>query len=226
MNIFCIIPARGGSKGVPRKNLKQFLNKPLLAHSIEYSLKGNQVSRTFVTTDNPEIAGVSLQAGAEVIERPQSISGDSATTESAILHAFEWWSEREMNPDIVVLLQATSPLRPPGSLDQALNHFMQNGFDSLLSVSPTHRFFWSLDGKHATAEYDYVNRPRRQDMGDSDIRYVENGSLYIFTRDHFQKSGNRLGGSIGYTIFPEEYSLEIDTELDFQLLENMAAKLG
>ncbi|NQV14044.1 acylneuraminate cytidylyltransferase family protein [bacterium] len=226
MKIFCIIPARGGSKGVPRKNLKSFLGKPLLAHSIEYSASSKQVSRTFVTTDDSEIASVSIQSGAEVIERPAGISGDSATTESALAHAFEWWAERDLKPDIVVLLQATSPLRPVRSLDKALSHFVENRFDSLLSISPTHRFFWSLEGIQAKAEYDFLNRPRRQEIDSNDLRYIENGSLYIFTSAHFKNTGNRLGGSIGYTIFPGEYSLEIDTEMDFQLLENMAAKLG
>jgi len=225
MNIFCIIPARGGSKGVPRKNIHPFLGEPLITHSIKYGLNAKLVTDVFVSTDDAEIAEISSSAGAKIIQRPADLSGDNASTESAVSHALSWWEQTDMLPDIVVLLQATSPLRPSGSLDKALSHFQEQGFDSLLSISPTHRFFWRIDGKQAKAEYDFANRPRRQDMTEADIRYLENGSLYIFTRSHFMKQRNRLGGDIGYTVFSEEYSLEIDTELDFRLLENMAEKL-
>ncbi len=226
MNIFCIIPARGGSKGLPRKNIRPFLGEPLITHSIKYGLSSELVTRVFVSTDDAEIGEISTRSGASIIQRPAELSGDNASTESAITHAFSCWEEAGIIPDIVVLLQATSPLRPKGSLDMALTHFLDLGFDSLLSISPTHRFFWRIDGKQAKAEYDYINRPRRQDMTEADIRYVENGSLYIFSRTHFLKHGNRLGGNIGYTVFPEEYSVEIDTELDLKLLANIAAKLG
>ncbi len=226
MEIYCIIPARGGSKGVPQKNIKPFLGQPLIAHSIQYAKDAKQVTDVFVSTDDDKIATIAEEHGAKIIPRPSELSGDSATTESAITHAIQWWEEKGILPDIVVLLQATSPLRPPGSLDQALIHFQEQHFDSLLSISPTHRFFWRIEGQEAMAEYDYVHRPRRQDMTEADIRYVENGSLYIFTRAHFDSLGNRLGGKIGYTIFPEEYSPEIDSKHDFLLLENMARDLG
>ena len=225
MDIFCIIPARGGSKGVPKKNIKPFLGQPLITHSIEYANSSELVNRVFVSTDDDAIADIARQAGAEIITRPKDIAGDTASTESAIGHALSWWQAKGLSPDIIVLLQATSPLRPTGSLDQALRHFQNQHFDSLLSISPTHRFFWTINGAEAQAEYDYQHRPRRQDMTAADIRYVENGSLYIFTVDHFNSSGNRLGGRIGYTIFPEAYSPEIDTLSDFTLLEKMAGDL-
>lgn len=225
MEIFCIIPARGGSKGVPQKNIRPFLDQPLITHSIEYAINSKLVTRVFVSTDDEQITSISQQAGAKIIPRPAEISGDTATTESAIDHALSWWQNLGLIPDIIVLLQPTSPLRPTGSLDQALQHFQDQGFDSLLSISPTHRFFWKVEGAEARAEYDYKNRPRRQDMDNADIRYVENGSVYIFTRKHFAKTKNRLGGRIGYTVFPEEYSPEIDTLTDFALIEKIAANL-
>ena len=126
-----------------------------------------------------------------------------------------------------MLLQVTSPLRPNGSLDKALNHFTKGRYDSLLSISPTHRFFWRVkDDNTAYAEYDYLNRPLRQDMKLEDMRYLENGSLYIFTRKHFEKTGNRLGGKIGYVKWPEEYSIEIDTPLDFICAEQIYKNLN
>ncbi len=225
MSIFCIIPARGGSKGVPHKNISPFLGKPLITHSIHYALESKLVDRVFVSTDDDQISRISKAAGADIISRPASIAGDTATTESAISHAIEWWQEQKLTPDIIVLLQATSPLRPRNSLDLALEKFQGGGFDSLLSISPTHRFFWKIDGQIAVAEYDFMNRPRRQDMAEADIRYVENGSVYIFSLDHFKRTGNRLGGKTGYTIFPEEFSPEIDTSSDFTLLEEIAKNL-
>jgi len=197
----------------------------LISHTIKYALASKFVDGVFVSTDDEEISKISTSDGAQVIPRPAEIAGDTATTESAISHAIGWWQEQNLTPDIIVLLQATSPLRPTGSLDEALDKFKDGGFDSLLSISPTHRFFWSVNGKVARAEYDFMNRPRRQDMNEADIRYVENGSVYIFSLDHFQRTENRLGGKIGYTIFPEEFSPEIDIPSDFTLLEEIAENL-
>ncbi len=216
MNIIAIIPARGGSKGLPGKNIREFAGRPLIVHSIEHALNTPQIDTVYVSTDDSEIARISKNSGAVVIDRPAGISGDTATTESAIEHAL---SVMNPNPDIVVLLQPTSPARPDNAVRDALKKFTEGNYDSLLSISPTHRFFWKVDGDVAVAEYDYLNRPRRQDIKPEDIRYVENGSLYIFTYSHFLKYKNRLGGKIGYVIFPEEYSGEIDSQADFSSLE-------
>ena len=215
--ITAFIPARGGSKTIPGKNIKEFAGKPLIVHSIEYALQSKLIEEVVVSTDNSKITRIANSAGARVINRPEELATDTATTESAIHHYLNKFSKK---PDIVVLLQATSPLRPKGSLDKALTHFTNGGYDSLLSISPTHRFFWRVkEDKTAYAEYDYLKRPRRQDMKPEDMRYVENGSLYIFTREHFEKTENRLGGKIGYVEWPEDYGMEIDTEVDFQCVE-------
>jgi len=217
MNIIVIIPARGGSKGLPRKNIRSFNNIPLVVHSINYAKECNLVDTIYVSTDDDEIASISSEYGATIIERPQELSGDSATTESAIDHVL---STLEAKPEIIILLQPTSPFRPKNSLKIALDKFIQNNFDSLLSISPTHHFFWSIDeNDNINAKYDYLNRPRRQDLKKENIRFVENGSLYIFTYNHFKSMKNRLGGKIGYIEFDEKYSHEIDTALDFKFLE-------
>lgn len=219
-----IIPARGGSKGIPKKNIQTFLDKPLIVHSIEYALEASRIDKVFVSTDDEEIAKIGTAAGAGIIRRPAELAADTATTESAIAHALEILAANNDLPEIIILLQATSPLRPKGSLDAALEKFMAGSFDSLLSVSPTHRFFWKLQGEEAIPQYDYLNRPRRQDMEPDEIHHIENGSLYIFTRTHFEQSGNRLGGRIGHVVFDEEYSLEIDNWTDFKLLEEIATR--
>ena len=217
--ITAFIPARGGSKGIPSKNIKEFAGKPLIVHSIEYALESNLIEEVVVSTDDAKITRIANSAGARVISRPEELATDTSTTESAIHHYLNKFSKK---PDIVVLLQATSPLRPKGSLDKALKHFNKGRYDSLLSISPTHRFFWRVKNDDtAYAEYDYLNRPLRQDMKLEDMRYLENGSLYIFFRKHFEKMDNRLGGKIGYVAWPEEYSIEIDTSLDFEFVEKI-----
>ena len=217
--ITAFIPARGGSKGVPNKNIKEFAGKPLIVHSIEYALNCSQIDEVVVSTDDDNIAEIARKAGARIVNRPPELSTDSSTTESAIHHFVNKFNKK---PDILVLLQPTSPYRPKRSLENAISHFTENEFDSLLSIIPTHRFFWRVKDDQTTfAEYDYLNRPHRQDLKREDIRYMENGSLYIFTRRHFDKTGNRLGGKIGYVEWPEEYSIEIDTLLDFDMVEKI-----
>ena len=218
-NITALIPARGSSKTLPGKNIKEFAGKPLIIHSIEYALESKFVDEVVVSTDDSKISKISRDAGAAIIKRPDELSTDTATTESSVEH---YLNSRSKKPDIIVLLQATSPLRPKNSLDEAITYFIKEKFDSLLSISQTHRFFWRVkEDKTAYAEYDYLNRPRRQDLQPVDMRFIENGSLYIFTREHFEKTGNRLGGKIGYVEWPEDYSMEIDTEIDFQCVEKI-----
>ena len=217
--ITVFIPARGGSKGVPNKNRKEFAGKPLIEHSIEYALESKLINEVVVSTDDSKILKIAKDVGASVIHRPPELSTDIASTESAIDH---YLSLCKLKPEIIVLLQATSPLRPKGSIDKSLEHFQKGEYDSLLSICPTHRFFWRVkDDKTAYAEYDYLNRPRRQDLGRENMRFIENGSMYIFTYKHFKKTGCRLGGKIGYVEWPEEYGLEIDTPKDFEIVEKL-----
>ncbi|NOZ07795.1 MAG: acylneuraminate cytidylyltransferase family protein [FCB group bacterium] len=219
MKILAFIPARGGSKGVPGKNIREFAGKPLIVHSIEQALETPMIDEVVLSTDDRKIAVIAQNAGARVIERPAEISGDTASTESAIAHAISVFKSEDASPDILVLMQATSPLRPPNALTAALEKFILHRFDSLVTLTPTHRFLWGISGEKAVPRYDFMNRPRRQDIKTEDATYVETGSFYIFTRRHFETTGNRLGGEIGYYILPEEYGYEIDTITDFLMLE-------
>tara|TARA_B100001750_G_C15230068_1_gene457637 strand:- start:15 stop:701 length:687 start_codon:yes stop_codon:yes gene_type:complete len=218
-NIIAIIPARGGSKGIPKKNIINFLGKPLMVHSIDYAKSSNLISDIYLSTDDSDIAKIGLDNGAKIINRPLSISGDEASTESALLHVLE---NINNNPDVIILLQPTSPLRPRNNLDKVLEHFFSNNYDSLLSISPTHRFFWKINEENAIPKYDFNNRPRRQDIKLEDINYIENGSLYISTYENLITNNNRLGGNIGYVIFDEKYSYEIDSMTDLKFLEALS----
>ena len=216
--IIAIIPARGGSKGIPNKNIIDFLGKPLIAHTIEYVKQSTLVSEIYVSTDNKRISDISKQLNVQIIDRPKSISGDNATTESTIEHALQVIPKVE----IIILLQATSPLRPKNSLDTAIKSFLDNKYDSLLSISPNHDFIWKINGNECVPQYNIDKRVRRQDILKSNKLYRENGSIYICSKKFFLKSKNRLGGKIGYIIFDDIYGYEIDEHKDLNLLQKLS----
>jgi YrbI family 3-deoxy-D-manno-octulosonate 8-phosphate phosphatase len=221
-SVLAIIPARGGSKGIPRKNVMPFLGKPLLVHSIEHARRSPSVTRVVVTTDDPEIAGVARQNGAEVVDRPAGISGDTATSESALLHVLDHLREVERDePELVVFLQATSPVRRSGDVQGAIDALAQEGADSLFSACPAHGFVWRLhEGRLEPLTYNHRNRPRRQDIGED---LVENGSIYAFRPWVLRKHNSRLGGKIAvYRMDPFD-SFQIDEPGDIERLERLAS---
>mgnify|MGYP000163561678 CR=1 FL=1 len=214
-----IIPARGGSKGVVGKNIKLFLGVPLLTHSIRHSLESSRVRATYVTTDDAQIAAVAREAGATVIPRPPELSGDRASSESALLHALH--SISELRADVVervIFLQATSPLRRTGEVNLALDTFDLSRAESLVSVCPSHDFLWqpcATNGARAI-NYQPASRPRRQDM---EPAFRENGSIYIFDRIGFLAERCRLFGRVALHQMPPIYGHQIDTADDWMTLE-------
>jgi CMP-N,N'-diacetyllegionaminic acid synthase len=217
LNVIALIPARGGSKGVPRKNIRPLLDLPLIAHSILDAKQSKLVDRVYVSTDDPEISAVSLKYGAEIIHRPDAIAGDTATSESALIHALAEIEKAGTQPELIVFLQCTSPLRTGLELDRAIEQFRTEQADSLLSVTPTHRFLWEQrDGIAKSINYDYRDRQRRQDMNP---QFMENGSIYIFKPWVLTELGNRLGGKISLFVMDEEQSWEIDSIADFEYVE-------
>ena len=151
MKVLAIIPARGGSKAIPRKNLVEFGGKPLIAWSIEHARDCRHIDRTVVSTDDAvEIAEISRLWGAEIVERPPHLSTDTAGSEAALVHVLDTLEKDGYVPDLVVFLQATSPLRGPGDLNEAIEALLAEGADSLVSVGPFHGFVWEIaQGKGA-----------------------------------------------------------------------------
>lgn len=219
-NFIAIIPARGGSKGLPRKNILPLSGEPLIVHSIQQALASRQISATYVTTDDSEIADISSAAGAEVILRPDDLSGDKATSESALLHVLsQIEGDGIIMPHAVVFLQCTSPVRPNNDIDRAIDRFRDARADSLLSVVENHRFFWKEEnGVVKSANYDYRNRQRRQDFGNN---FVENGSIYISKTEGLREHNNRLFGKVCPYIMGPESAYEIDNALDFTVVETI-----
>jgi CMP-N,N'-diacetyllegionaminic acid synthase len=219
MRTAAIIPARGGSKGLKNKNIHPVAGLPLLGWSVLQALDAEHVDQVFVTTDDSAIAEVAREYGAEVIDRPQEISGDKATSESALLHALEVIAERHgAEPETVVFLQATSPLRKPGDIDRAIELFRRDGADSLISVTRADDLtIWEQRGESwNSVNFDYRNRGMRQDRPS---QYIENGSIYLFTPSVLREFGNRIGQKL--SVYPMEFwqTWEIDTIEEVDLVE-------
>lgn len=220
--VITIIPARGGSKGIVGKNIRLLSGKPLIAHSIIDSLDAQLVDRTFVSTDDDQIASISKEYQAEIIKRPAEFASDTASSESALIHGLLEIEKKGIEPELIVFLQCTSPLRSGKDIDRAIIQLREENADSLLSVSPSHRFLWNIvEGVAQSINYDYQNRQRRQDMNP---QYMENGSIYIFKPWVLKELNNRLGGKISLFIMEEEQSHEIDSLQDFEYIEFLLSK--
>ncbi len=219
-SIIAIIPARGGSKGIPRKNIKKLGSKPLIAYTIEEALKSKCLDHVFVSTEDPEIANISKEYGAQVIDRPASLAKDTSKTVDAVLHAIEYLERDGIHPHTVVLLQPTSPLRDVEDIDAAVNLFLDNECDSVISVcEPDHSPFWcfTISGKYLKPILDKkFDDTRRQDLP----RVVTpNGAIYISSPETIRRyKGFQRDRIIPYCM-PPERSIDIDKPLDFTIAE-------
>ena len=219
MNVLAVIPARGGSIGIPKKNLRLLAGKPLVAHTILHALKARHVNRVVVSTDDEEIVTVSRQYGAEVVSRPPELSGDKASSESALLHVLDVLEETEgYCPDILVFLQCTSPLTVPEDIDGIIGALVDEGADSALAVTPFHHFLWQWDSNgHAVGiNHDTSVRLRRQERAPE---YLETGAVYAMRTAGFRKAGHRFFGKTTKYVMPRERSLEIDDPVDLYLAD-------
>ena len=216
-NNIAIILARGGSKTIPKKNIKNFCGKPLIAWSIEQAKKTKNIHDVWVSSDDKKILSISKKFGAKIILRPKSLSTSKSSSVSGWIHAINE-IEKTRKIDIVVALQATSPIRESSDLESSVQKFSRNNFDSMFSASKIGDFYiWRKKGKsYSSINYDFRNRPRRQDFEE---QYVENGSFYIFKPKTIKKFENQLGGKIGIFLMDFWKSFEIDDYEDFKFLK-------
>lgn len=226
MRTVAIIPARGGSVGVPGKNTIKFCGLPLIAYSIVAARDSEYVDEVYVTSDSLEILRIAKKYGAKTIKRPEKISGNRATAESALSHALDE-IERKEPVDLVTFLQPTSPLRKPDDIDNMIREFRSTDCDSSFSAIPADDFYvWNFDKENGLIDsvtYDWTNRQRRQDF-DGNL-YLENGSIYVFKPEVLRKNNNRLGGDkIGVYKMEKWQQYEIDVREDIEICEYFMTK--
>ncbi len=210
-NFIALIPLRGGSKSIPDKNIRHIAGKPLCAWVLEAACQSGVFSQVVVSTDSPKIAEVVRRLGlpVDILDRPAEFATDSASTESVMLHA-----AKELEFDVLVTIQATSPLVIPEDFKRAQKLFDAGGYDSLLTAVRTRRFFWNDDG--TALNYAPQQRPRRQDFSGS---LMENGAFYFTKRTALENTGCRLGGRIGIYEMADSTAVEIDEPEDWAVVE-------
>lgn len=237
MSILAIIPARGGSKGLPRKNVRPLCGRPLLAWSIDAAIESRHVTDILVSTDSDEIRASALMAGASVLRRPAALATDEATTDAVLVHVVQEQALRGARPDLVVLLQPTVPVRVPGLVDACIERLLERAADSLLTGYPLHFCWWNESPEYRydpatkpsgtgrplppTWRSQCPRRPRRQDMSHRELMWAEDGSVYVTRTGLLEQAGARLGGH--QELFETERTVDIDTEEDFVMAEALMA---
>lgn len=213
--IAAIILARGGSKGIPSKNITEFCGKPLIAWTIEQCLEAN-ISDVYVSSDSHEILEISRRYGATPLTRPLEISGDLSTSEDGWLHALDVIESGGKGFDWCLAPQVTSPLRHSTDILKGIDLAFSGKYDSLFSCCVAEDLFiWRHEsGAYNSVNYNWKNRKRRQDFGK---QFVENGSFYLFQPNFLRVHKNRLGGKIGVVEMEFWKMFEIDSKDDLRL---------
>lgn len=201
-----LIPARGGSKGIPKKNLILLKGKPLIQYTIESSIKSN-IDEVWVSSDSEEILDLSTKLGAKTILRPDELATDQSASEDALIHF-----SQNVDFEKLIFLQATCPQTTSEDINMCIK--LLDEFDSVLTVAELHQNIWS----NFKPMYDINDRKRRQDK---DSLYLETGAIFGTHRSHLIKTRNRLSGNIGFHLVPKYRSFDIDTFEDLAIVEKL-----
>jgi CMP-N,N'-diacetyllegionaminic acid synthase len=222
MNI-AIITARGGSKGLPRKNVLSVAGVPLIGLTIQAALESETIHRVFVTTEDEEIKTVSLQFGAEIIDRPLELAADSTGSDAVLEHAIEQLITKDLKFDTVILLQPTSPLRTYKHINEAIQIFNQKKADCVISVfepshTPVKAYIEKNDGKIVGLYEPGAPYARRQDLPRS---YQPNGAIYVFAVNKFIQQKKIPRDNVFPYVMSELQSVDIDTYEDLVHVEQL-----
>jgi CMP-N-acetylneuraminic acid synthetase len=217
--ILAVIPARGGSKGIKRKNIRELAGKPLLVYSIEAALKSKYIDKVVVSTEDNSIAEIAKRYGADIIKRPLKLALDESPQIETIFHVLETLKPRQFQ--IIILLQPTSPLRTYQDIDNAIENFLGKDCQSLVSVCTSHKELWSLKIEKGYLKPifpgNYLKR-RRQNLP---TIYVPNGAIFISDVENLRKFKGFYSDKTLPFVMPLERSIDIDTEFDFILAETL-----
>lgn len=220
MKKVAIIPLRKGSKGIPGKNKKKLLGRPLFSWVLSEA-NFSELDEVYVFTDDQEILSYiekeyTWASKIKGLLRNTENANDTASTESAMI---EFAEKINYDFDILCLLQATSPLTQREDINKAIEQIEKHKKEAALSVVKTHRFTWNSDG--TPQNYDVYNRPRRQDF---EGLLMENGAVYVTTKESFLQTQNRVSGAIGLVEMAEDTLMEIDSISDWTIIENLLAE--
>ena len=218
--VVAVIPARGGSKGVPGKNLRRVAGVSLIARAVAAAFAAESIDHVYVSTDDAAIAAAARAAGATVIDRPTELATDTASSEAALTHALEQlgWAA-----DVLVFIQATSPFVDPVDLDAAVARVIDDECDVVFAARRTHAFLWRLTDSGAIGvNHDASVRLRRQDM---EPQFQETGACYVMDVDGFRSSGFRFFGRVGIAVVDDLGSIDIDSADDLELATRVAPML-
>ena len=217
--VLALIPARGGSKGIPHKNIIDLCGRPLIEYSISASRSSKYIDRVIVSTDDAEIARVSKESGADIpFLRPAELAGDNSKTVDAVLHAIKWLKANGENYHILVLLQPTQPLRTSEDIDTAIEKFIQSNYQALVSVSPVDDnplLIRSIEKGRLIPLLNTSSTCRRQDMP---TYYRVNGCIYINLIDELNEATSFNDNTVPF-VMSREHSVDIDEMRDLYIAE-------
>lgn len=220
--VVAVIPARGGSKGVPGKNTAPVGGVPLVARAVAAALAAG-IADVRVSTDDAGIASAARAAGAGVIDRPADLAGDTASSESALLHALDVLAEQGIEPEVLAFLQATSPFMEPDALGRAVRRVLAGEADSVFAAFETSAFLWRATPEGAAGvNHDASFRPRRQDR---EAHFQETGAFYVLRIAGFRQARFRFFGRIAMQPVAADRALEIDSPDELALARLLAPAL-
>ena len=213
--VIAIIPARGGSKGIPRKNIRPIANKPLIAFTIEAALQSEYISDVYVSSDDDEILDTASKFGALIIRRPYELADDQASSETTLIHALQYIGQQGNElPAAFAFLQCTSPLSTTEDISGTIQKLFETGADCAFAAARFHGFIWAETDQAAKGvNHSELFRQRRQDR---QPEFIEAGSVYVMRTMEFLKQKNRFFGKIALHEIPIENVLEIDEPADFE----------
>ena len=221
--VCAIIPARGGSKSIKKKNIQCVGGIPLIVRSINAAKGSKFVDRIIVSTDDHEISQLSKENDAEVFDRNPEISNDYASSEAVLIDVLNKIKINETSlPDITVFLQCTSPFINSDDIDGIINRFIETNADSAFSATIFKHFVWGKNKNNSMVGINHNERLYRKRRQDLEQQFLESGSIYVFKSNEFLKYKNRFFGNIAVYTIPDNRSLEIDDKDDLSLADLMS----
>ncbi|MFF4173158.1 cytidylyltransferase domain-containing protein [Streptomyces sp. NPDC001744] len=222
--VLAVVPARGGSKGVPAKNLAPVAGVPLVGRAVRACLGARSVTHVLVSTDDDAIAAAARAAGAGTVRRPAGIAGDTATSEAAVLHALDAFEAAHGRPaDVVLLVQCTSPFLTSAEIDGTAGRVVSGAADTAFTAAPSHGFLWrETEGGAEGVNHDKAHRPRRQDR---EPEYLETGAVYAMAVPGFRTHRHRFFGRTALVATDPARVLEIDDPHDLARARALAPLL-